>query len=132
MAITVYKAGDGPAPKRNKRRTLENSDEWLGLKAKMADGIKSWEEVFVTFNATDKAKLKIKGPQRVFRDMAKAWIRKNGLPYSVDAYKADGDDIIKIYNEPPLTNSNPRAVPAPEIQPGVTQNKKPDSKKRRA
>lgn len=132
MAINVYPVGEGPAPKRNKRRTLENSDEWLQLKSKMADGIKPFEEVAVTFNATDKAKLRIKGPQRVFRDMAKAWIRKAGLPYSVDAYKADGNDIIMIRNEPPLTNSNPRAVPAPEIQPGVTQNKKPDSKKRRA
>ena len=104
MPIKVYPLGEGPRATRNKRRTLENSDEWASLKAKMADGIRPFEEVAITFTAADKAKMRIKGPQRVFRDMAKEWIRKAGLPYSVDAFKSEGNDVVLVRNEAALTN----------------------------
>jgi len=107
MSITIYPLGEGPRATRNKRRTLENSDEWASLKAKMMDGIKPFEEVIITFTAQDKARMRIKGPQRVFRDMTKDFIRKAGLSYSVDAYKSEGNDVVLVRNEPVLTKQAP-------------------------
>ena|SRR6185437_14191806 len=109
MPIKVYPLGEGPRATRNKRRTLENSDEWASLKAKMMDGIKPFEEVVITFSAQDKARMRIKGPQRVFRDMAKDFIRKAGLSYSVDAYKSEGNDVVLVRNKPAL--ASPSAIP---------------------
>lgn len=105
MAIQVYTLGEGPRATRNKRKALENSEEWLMLKSKFAEGIKPFEEVIVTFTAQDRAKLRIKGPKRVFRDMANDWIRKAKLPYSVDAYTSEGNDVIKISNSPVITKN---------------------------
>ena len=135
MAINIYKLGEGPRATRNKRRTLENSDEWASLKAKMADGIKPFEEVVITFTAADKAKMHIKGPQRVFRDMAKEWIRKAGLPYSVDAYKSEGNDVVLVRNEPVLTKQP--TLPKEIIETGrefaqAVRHGTPQRKKRRA
>jgi hypothetical protein len=133
MAISIYPLGEGPRATRNKRRTLESSDEWASLKAKMMDGIKPFEEVVVTFTAQDKAKMRIKGPQRVFRDMAKEFIRKAGLSYTVDAYKSEGNDVVLVRNEPVLTKQPP--LPKEIIEAGrdfVQAVRSPHRKKRRA
>lgn len=122
MAINVYPLGEEPRPTRNKRRTMEQSDEWISLKAKMAEGINPFEIIIVTFTAADKTKFRIKGPQRVFRDMAKDWIRKRHLPYSVDAYKSEGNDVVKVWNEPPITSSNVPAMNTPGKNPRMGAN----------
>lgn len=99
MAFQILKSADVPRPTRKKRRVLESSNEWMMLRAKLSEGLKPHEEIVVSFNARDREQYKIKTLKRVFRDMTKKFVRDAKLPYAVDAYSSEGNEIIVVRNE---------------------------------
>lgn len=105
----VTQAKDIPRPTRTKRRTLESTNEWLQLKAKLADGLGQFEVVVVKFTAEDRETYDLKTIKRVFRDMAKKYIKTAKLPYEVDAYSSEGVDVITVKNEPVMTKAKQKA-----------------------
>lgn len=105
----VTQSKDVPRPTRTKRRTLESTDDWLQFKAKLAEGLKPYEIVVVSFTAQDREKYDLKTIKRVFRDMAKKYIKTAKLPYEVDAYSSEGVDVITVKNEPVMTKAKQKA-----------------------
>ena len=83
-------------PTRNKKRILESSDEWLQLRARLAEGIKPHEAVLITFTEADRSKLGMKTLGRVFLKMTKAYIAQLRLPYDVYRYHSEGKEVVTI------------------------------------
>jgi hypothetical protein len=96
MALKVTTLESLPRPTRNKKRSLEGIDEWVQLKAKLAEGLRPYEAVYITFTKQDLERLKIKTVGRVFTLMAKEYIKRLSLPYDVWRYHSEGQEVVVI------------------------------------
>lgn len=98
MAFQVGRIDDAPRPTRNKTRVLENTEEWLQTKTKLADGLKPYEAFWITFTPEDKHKFGVKAPGRTFKDMLRRYLKQMGLKYDVDRYLSEGKEIVRVSN----------------------------------
>lgn len=96
MPLHVTTVHSLPRPTRNKTRTLESSDEWMQLKAKLAEGLRPHEAVFITFTKADMDRLGVKTAGRIFVKMAKDYVKKLNLPYDVWRYHSQGNEVVAL------------------------------------
>jgi hypothetical protein len=96
MALQVTRIESLPRPTRNKKRSLEGIDEWVQLKAKLAEGLRPYEAVYITFTKQDLERMKIKTVGRVFTTMAKEYINRLKLPYDVWRYHSEGQEVVVV------------------------------------
>lgn len=103
MGFKILPRGEGHRPKRNRKHLVENLKEWRQLREALAKGFGVNEQVQITFDEDEKKALKLKTLRRVFRDVANEYIQEHRLAhYSVDAFVADGTDVIRVTYEPPM------------------------------
>lgn len=96
MPLVVTKRENLPPSTRNKKRALEDTDEWMQLKAKLAEGLKPYEVVYVTFTPEQQRDLGVKTAGRIFRTMAREYIRKLGLQYDCWRYRSEGKEVVAV------------------------------------
>ncbi len=100
MPLHVTTVDRLPLSTRTKKGSLESTDEWLQFKAKMAEGLKPHEAIYITFTPEQLKQLGLKTAGRTFRMMALAYIRKLRLQYDVWRYQSEGKEVIAIAGRP--------------------------------
>lgn len=98
MPIKVATIDSLPRPTRKKRRALENSDEWLQLRAKLVDGIRPGEAVYITFTPQQRQQMQMKTAGRILLKMAKQHVAKLKLTYEVSRYHSNGEEVVVVAN----------------------------------
>ena len=96
MPLVVTKLENLPPSTRNKKRALEDTEEWMQLKAKLAEGLKPYEVVYVTFTPEQQRELGVRTAGRIFRQMTLDYIRKIGLQYDCWRYRSEGKEVVAI------------------------------------
>lgn len=116
MALTVTSVDKLPRATRNKKRSLEDTQEWAELKAKFAEGLRPYEAVYVTFTPDQQRKLGIKTAHRIFLEMAKGYIRKLKLPYDAWKYRSEGQEFVCIAARGVDGSAAPKSMPVAQQQ----------------
>lgn len=96
MPLVVTQLDKLPPSTRNKKHSLENTEEWFQLKAKLAEGLKPYECVYITFTPEQQKAYGVKTAGRIFRQMALEHIRKLQLQYDCWRYRSEGKEIIVV------------------------------------
>ncbi len=116
MPLAVTRLENLPPSTRNKKRSLEDTEEWLQLKAKLAEGLKPYEAVYVTFTPEQQKELGVRTAGRIFRTMTLEYIRKLGLQYDCWRYRSEGKEVVVIAGRQAAGRAHaqePVTVPAP-------------------
>jgi|GEM_PF-5695165 len=96
MPLKIVRTDALPRPTRRKVRSLELTEEWTQLQAKLADGLKPYEAVYISFTEAQKAKLGIKNTGRIFLKMTKEFLRKASLQYDAWRYHTEGQEVVVV------------------------------------
>jgi len=113
MPFQVGSLSDIPRATRHKISPVEQSDEWMKAKTKLAAGLGPNEAFWITFTIRDKKNLQLKCPSRTFKDRLKRYLRQMNLKYEIVRYKNGDNEIIAVSNrvvshEGAITTPNPR------------------------
>jgi hypothetical protein len=96
MPTDIVRVSELPKATRNKSRLLETTDEWMKMKAKIADGLRPYEAITAHFTQGQIEKMGMKHPARNLRDMAKKFIRDLKLEYDVERYKSGETEYVVV------------------------------------
>ncbi len=96
MPLRVVRLDEVPPATRNKKRRLETTEEWAQLRAKLMDGLRPYEAVYVTFDQDTLKKLGLKTAGRILLYMVKQFIRKANLQYDAWRYHSEGKEIVIV------------------------------------
>lgn len=98
MAFNVGRMDEMPNATRNKTRVIEQTEEWIQTRSKLAAGLKPYEAFWVTFSPADRERLKLKAPGRTFKDKLKQYLRQAGLKYDVERFRNGDNEVVAVSN----------------------------------
>lgn len=104
--VSFGQASQTPRPTRHKTRVVEAAPWYRDMWARISEGLKPGEATWVTLTDADRKEYKTKTLGRVTQMDIKRRLKKLGLHYTVERFLSDGKEIVRVWNEGPISKKD--------------------------